>query len=257
MSDIVFVPPSRTELRASVARAELRHGPVLGFGVPEIDSQLAQGGLACHALHEVAASSESLNDDAAATMFLAGITARLASNSDSASSAKVLWALTDFDLFAPGLERAGLRASAVFHAQASDDAQVLALVEDAARHGSCAAIVGEVRRVGMTASRRLQLAAAQGKTPVLLLRRWKRANQCPLKDPSAVTTRWRIGSAPSVPLGVPGIGRACWSVELVRQRGGPSFSVIMEACDEAGRLAPTAVVRDRAAASAELLTIAA
>ena len=107
------------------------------------------------------------------------------------------------------------------------------------------------------ATRRLQLAASEGGVPVVILRRWRRADSCPLSEPSAAVTRWRIGAAPSVRLGLPGVGRACWHVELVRQRGGESFSLMLEACDGEGRLALPAAARDRAATQERAITCAA
>ncbi|MCP5984287.1 hypothetical protein NL349_26930, partial [Klebsiella pneumoniae] len=89
----------------------------------------------------------------------------------------------------------------------------------------------------MVATRRLQLAAAEADIPVLLLRRRRSREQDPLDEPSAAWTRWRIASAPSRQLDVAGIGRPRWSVELTRQRGGRPFSLIVEGCDETGRLA--------------------
>ena len=78
---------------------------------------------------------------------------------------------------------------------------------------------------------------------MLLLRRWARSSRDPLERPSAAMTRWRVGCAPSVPLPAPGVGRGCWSVELVRQRNGNPFSIVLEACDDTGRLALPAPAR--------------
>src|SRR5690606_30014307 len=86
-------------------------------------------------------------------------------------------------------------------------------------------------------------------TPMLLYRRYRRVDTCPLDAPSLAMTRWRIGVRPSEPLAVPRIGRARWHVELVRQRGGPPFALELEACDDQGRLALPAAARDRAAAT--------
>lgn len=237
-------PDKLAELRALVAATDRRPGRVASFGIRPVDNRLADGGLAVEALHEAAPGSTSLAADAAATLFVAGAAARFAGGTGT-----VLWALTRFDLYAPGLAQAGLAADRVMYAQARDDAEALALAEDGLAHGGLAAVVVEASRVGMIATRRLHLAAEKGGTPVLLLRRWRRRDSCPLSEPSAATTRWRVGSAPSPPLAVPGLGRARWSVELVRQRNGPSFSLILDACDAEGRLALPAGVADRAAAA--------
>ncbi|MBC9030795.1 protein ImuA [Sphingomonas sp. JC676] len=208
-----------------------------------LDSRLAQGGIEGAGLHEVAAASSTLGDDAAATLFVAGVAARFA----VASGAQLAWALTRFDLYAPGLEQAGLPPAKLLYLQGKDDVMALALAEDCLREGAFAAVVAEVKAADQTATRRLQLAAADGDTPMLLLRRWKRMGRDPLELPSAACTRWRIGCAPSVPLQHPGVGRGCWSVEIARQRGGNPFSLTLEACDDTGRLALPAAAPDRAA----------
>ena len=239
-------PPDRiTALRArvaAVAASTVDYG-VLPFGVELLDDRLAAGGLSAGGLHEVAGASTSLADDAAATLFVAGIAARFA----TAANSPVLWATTRFDLYAPGLEQAGLAPAHVIFAEPQDDDQLLAVLEDAVRDGSPAAVVGEVRRASMTATRRLQLAAGEAGVPVLLFRRWHRAGREPFSESSAAATRWRVACAPSGPLSVPGVGRARWSVDLVRQRGGEPFSLILEGCDASGRLAVPAAPRRRAA----------
>jgi protein ImuA len=239
--------PSAEELQAlrdAMARVASARGPVLPFGVGPLDHLLAGGGLDGAGLHEVAAASASWSDDAAATLFAAGIAARFAAPGLSA-----LWALTRFDLYAPGLEQAGLGPDRILYAQGSNDRELLAMCEDALRDGALACVVAEVKAADQTATRRLQLAASEGKTPMLLYRRYRRYGQCPLTDLSLACTRWRVGSLASAPLATPGVGRGRWSIELVRQRGGPPFSLELEACDDQGRLALPAATRDRAIAA--------
>lgn len=239
--------PSAGELQAlreTVARVAAARGPVLPFGVGPLDHLLAGGGLDGAGLHEVAAATASWSDDAAATLFAAGIAARFAGPGLS-----VLWALTRFDLYAPGLEQAGLGSDRILYAQSTSDRELLAMCEDALRDGALACVVAELKAADQTATRRLQLAATEGKTPMLLYRRYRRYGQCPLTDLSLACTRWRIGSLASTPLSIPGVGRGRWSVELVRQRGGPPFSLELEACDDQGRLALPATTRDRAVAA--------
>jgi len=230
-------------LRETVAGAASARGPALPFGVGPLDHLLAGGGLGGAGLHEVAAASASWSDDAAATLFTAGIAARFAAS----PGVSALWALTRFDLYAPGLEQAGLGPERALFAQGASDKILLAMCEDALRDGSLGCVVAEVKAADQTATRRLQLAASEGGTPMLLYRRYRRYGQCPLADPSLACTRWRIGTLSSERLASPGVGRGRWSVELVRQRGGPPFSLELEACDDKGRLALPAAARDRAA----------
>ena len=73
------VPSSIAQLRTIATPATDYR--VLPFGVAAIDSRLGAGGLRAGALHEATARSASLVDDAAATLFLAGIAARQAAGS--------------------------------------------------------------------------------------------------------------------------------------------------------------------------------
>lgn len=247
------------ELRESLKKVEsdgLRRRPVLPFGIAPIDERLAPGGLRLDSLHEIAAASPAPSDDAAATLFMAGIAAR--------AWGPVLWVVRRRDLFAPGLYQAGLAPGRLIYAEAADDAELLALMEEGLRHRGLGAVIGEVKRAAMPNTRRLQLAAEGGKTIALLMKRHARAlndkgGGNPLAVPSAAMTRWRIASAPSAPLpvGEAGVGRARWQVELVRQRGGDSAEWMMEACDETGRLALPARLVDRTTGAGRALSRAA
>ena len=229
------IPDRLAALRAEVRAIESTgaDGPreCLPFGLESIDTRLAGGGLACAALHEAAPDRPGLSDDAAATLFLASIAARR--NLDGT----VLWALARRDLFAPGLARVGLAPDRILYAECGRDEDVLAVMEEGLRHGGLAAVVGEVRRVPMAATRRLQLAAEEGGTMALMLKRWRKSGEDPLEMPSAAVTRWRIACAPSQSLPVPGVGRPRWRLALARQRGGEPHHWTMEGPDAQGRLA--------------------
>ena len=231
------VSPSRSE-RLAALRAEVRAiesagaaGPreCLPFGLDALDGRLAGGGITTGALHEIAGARPGISDEAAATLFIAGIAARL--------EGMVLWALSRRDLFAPGLALAGLGPRRVIYAECGNDEDVLAVMEEGLRHGGLGAVVGEIGRVTMASTRRLQLAGEEGGTTALMLKRWRRNGEDPLALPSAAMTRWRIFSVPSEALPMPGIGRPRWRLDLVRQRGGASFELIVEGSDAEGRLA--------------------
>jgi protein ImuA len=229
--------PARAE-RLAALRAEVRAlesagaGPerdCLPFGLDAIDSRLAGGGLPVASLHEAVGDRPGPADEAAATLFLASIAAR--------RPGIVLWALARRDLFAPGLAGAGLAPDRILYAECGRDEDVLAVMEEGLRHGGLAAVVGEVGRALMPATRRLQLAAEEGGTPALMLRRWRGGGEDPLAPPSAAVTRWRLACAPSAPLPVAGIGRPRWRLALARQRGGAPFDLIVETPDAEARLA--------------------
>ncbi|WP_181160153.1 MULTISPECIES: ImuA family protein [Alphaproteobacteria] len=233
--------PTISALRDRIARLESsdrRACGVVPFGVEAVDRRLPGGGLALGALHEMAGGGNGAVHGAAAALFVAGIAARL--------DGPVLWCLTRRDLFAPALSQAGLHPDRVIYVETGDEAAVLATIEEGLRHGGLAAVVGEVARLSMVASRRLQLAAETSGTPCLLIRRWRRAAEAAdFGQPSAAVTRWRVSALPSAPLPVPGVGRPRWLVELIRARAGECADWDLEACDEQGRLALPADLADR------------
>jgi protein ImuA len=219
-------------LRAQVRQIEGRHHravSALPFGVAPVDSRLPGGGLPCGALHEVAGGGNGAIDGAAAALFAAGIAAR--------TRGKVLWCITRPDLFAPALSQAGLKSDRVIYLEGGDDKTVLACFEEGLRHGGLGAVVGEVARLNMPISRRLQLAAEGSGTIGIALRRWRRQTEASdFGQPTAATTRWRVSALPSTPLPVPGVGRPRWLVELIRCRAGESADFELEACDDTGHL---------------------
>lgn len=245
MPDPPSAKPALIELRRRVEhleRGRAQHHPVLPFGVPAIDAALPGGGLALGALHEVGGGGNGAVDGAAAALFAAGIAAR--------TKGEVLWCLTRRDLFAPALAQAGLAPGRVIYVEAGDETSVLACFEEGLRHGGLGAVVAEVARLPMTASRRLQLAAEGSGTPGLAIRRWRRQTEVvDFGQPTAAVTRWRVSALPSAPLPVPGVGRARWMLELMRCRGGESADFDVEACDAKGRLALPAVLADGSAAT--------
>ncbi|QWK81511.1 ImuA family protein [Ochrobactrum sp. BTU1] len=231
--------PVIAELRTRIERLEGGQGrvrQVLPFGLAEIDAKLPGGGLALGNLHEVAGGGNGAVDGAAAALFTAGIAAR--------TKGKILWLVTRSDLFMPAIAQAGLHPDRMVHLEAGDEKALLSCFEEGLRHGGLGAVVAETARLSMTASRRLQLAAENGGTIGIALRRWRRQSEAgDFGQPTASVTRWRVSVLPSAPLPVPGLDRARWLVELIRCRAGESADFEVEACDEQGRIAlPSQVV---------------
>lgn len=215
---------------------------VVPFGIDVLDAHLSGGGLVRGALHDVAGASSGAIDGAVAAAFLANIAAR--------ATGQVLWCSAHGDLYAPGLQQAGLGPERVIHVEARDDKAVLATCEEALRHGVLSAVVGEVARLPLIASRRLQLAAGNTTSLALILRRWKRERDAADFDlPTAAVTRWRVAAAPAAPLPVAGIGRVRWHLELLRSKGGRTGEFLVEICDDRVRLALAAPLVHRPAAA--------
>jgi len=226
--------------------AEEGVGPSLPLGIEAIDGRLPGGGIRLGALHEAASAGPDTEHAAAATLFTAGILARL--------EGPVLWVLRQADLFAPGLASAGLQPERVVFAEAGK--QVLPIMEQGFRHAGLAAVVAEhTGRLSLVASRRLQLAAEQAGILAILIRRSPSFDDPVLNEPTAAVTRWRIAALPSPPAlphapDTPGLGRARWKLDLTRCRGGEPGSWIVEACDATGRLSLVPDTADRASRAA-------
>jgi protein ImuA len=238
------------DLRGTIARIErsatapARADTAVATGLPAIDQALPAGGLIRGAVHEAMGAGPDTVHAAAATLFVAGILARL--------DGPIVWVLRHADLFAPGLASAGLSPDRVIFVEAGKD--VLAAVEEGLRHPSLVSVVGEIEgRLTLVASRRLQLAAEQTGILAMLLRRSQTFDDPALREPTAAVTRWRVTMLPG-PTALPhdpaisGIGRARWRLDLLRNRGGEAGSWVVEGTDATGHLGLVAEVRDRPAA---------
>ena len=154
-----------------------------------------------------------------AVLFVAGVLARI--------DGTVLWCLRTRDLFAPALAGAGLHPDRVIFAECGNERTVLLCLEEGLRHAGLAGVVGEVARLPMTTSRRLQLAAEASGVTAFVIRRWRTAQEAQeFGQPTAATTRWQITAAPSSPLPVPA---------SVARAGGLSWSAFAAARARCGR----------------------
>ena len=213
--------------------------PALPFGTEAVDSALPSGGLALGALHEFSEEGPRGSYASNTVLFVAGILARL--------DGPVLWCLHSRDLFAPALARVGLDPSRIVFCETWKDADILPAMEEGLRVSGLAGVVGELKKLPMTASRRLQLAAETSGVTAFAIARSEGGHG----EANAAYSRWRIAPAPSRHCDDDALGRACWRVELLRCRGAAPHSWILEACDAEGRCALPANVPDRPLASEE------
>jgi protein ImuA len=195
---------------------------VLPFGERGIDETLPGGGLALGAIHEVSESGDRPSFAGNAALFAAGILAR--------RPGPVLWCLHSRDLFAPALARVGLHPDRVIFCETWKDGEILPAMEDGLRHAGLAGVVGELMRLPLNASRRLQLAAESTGMIGLVVRRSGPAAD----ENNTAFSRWRISPAPSPTGDAFEMGRARWLVELTRCRGAEPHSWVLEACDAQG-----------------------
>ena len=167
-------------LRSAIAGMTVDCRPV-GAGAPlrlplahALDPALG-GGLAGDGLHEIAPATP--GDGAAAMGFALAIGARFLGAAGRRTSALII--TDDFcaretgALYGPGLAALGLAMQRLIFVRAPDAPALLWAMEEALKSGAPAFVIGEMwggaRHYGLTASRRLLLAARAGRTPALIV----------------------------------------------------------------------------------------
>jgi protein ImuA len=133
------------------------------------------GGLAGDGLHEIAPATA--GDGAAAMGFALALGARFLAAAPLRTNALLI--LDDFcaretgALYGPGLAALGLAMERLVMVRAPDAQSLLWAMEEALKSGAPAFVIGEMwggaRHYGLTASRRLLLAARAGRAPALLV----------------------------------------------------------------------------------------
>lgn len=182
------------------------------MGHEAVDAALG-GALPRAQLHEVFAAGA--GDTASAAAFVAMLAQKLGGN--------IVWLREDrserpMQLSAPGLLELGLDPAALLFGVLPDADAVLRAGADVLRCPDVGVAVIELwrnpRNLGLTATRRFQLATESSGVTALLLRVDARPT------PSSATTRWSVRSLPSRPLEANAPGHAALELELLRHRGG-------------------------------------
>ena len=151
-------------------------------------------------------------EDAAVTGgFIAGILASLMQ-----SGGVSIWIGSSLAIFPPALKSFGIAPDKIIFIDLQKEKDILWAMEEALKCEGLAAVIGEVRELSFTASRRLQLAVEQSQVTGFILRR------NPIKiNPTACVTRWKITALPSeLEANMPGVGFPSWNVELLKVRNG-------------------------------------
>ena len=190
--------------------------PLLAMGAPYVDERL-RGGIAQAGLHEFFGGAKA--DSHAAAAFALLLAWRLPE-----SNAGIFWITGDKErqtsgrLYPYGLCDMGGDPSRILLVQTADLRDALRAAADAIRSKAASAVIlethGNARLVDLTSTRRLALAAAETGVLALLVR----GDAVPM--PSAASTRWRISSAPSVPLPGNAPGLPTFNISLLRHRAG-------------------------------------
>lgn len=143
--------------------------------------------------------------------FIAGILSSLMQKDGVA-----LWVGNCSRIFPPALQSFGINPDKIIFIDLQKQKEILWAIEEALKCEGIAAVIGELKELNFTDSRRLQLAVEKSHVTGFILR----SNPRNLNT-NACVTRWEITSLPSdLPEGIPGIGFPRWNVDLLRVRNG-------------------------------------
>lgn len=159
-------------------------------------------------------------EDATATNgFVAGILGCLMQGEGTC-----LWVSTQRTLFPPALKFFGVDPDRVIFIDVVKERDALWAIEEALKCEAVATVVGEIKELDFTASRRLQLAVEQSRVTGFIHRYYPKG-----ENTVACVTRWKVKPLSSqLEEGMPGIGLPSWQVELLKVRSGTPGSWQME-----------------------------
>lgn len=161
------------------------------------------------AVHELLVDNQ--ESFAASGGFLAGILSSLMHK-----GGVCVWVSASAKVFPPALASFGLKPENIIFITLEKEKDILWTIEEALKCEGLAAVVGEVKELNFTASRRLQLAVEQSRVTGFILRQEGKRLQA-----TATVCRWKITSLPGVVTDdFPGIGFPQWNIELLKVRNG-------------------------------------
>jgi protein ImuA len=201
------------KLRREILSLEGYQIPVAGeriqFGLGPVEASFPSRTFPTGAIHEfISTDSESA---AATTGFMAGLLGSL-----MRKKGICLWISNNRNVFPPALKSFGIEPDRIIFVDMVKSQDVLWAIEEALKCEGLAAVVGELREISFTESRRLQLAVEQSRVTGFLHRNNPRST-----NTLACVSRWKITSVPSVMEDdMPGVGFPRWLVQLLKIRNG-------------------------------------
>lgn len=161
------------------------------------------------AIHEFISNEPA--DAASTSGFITALTGKLMK-----SGGLCFWISAHRKIFPSGLRHFGIEPDRIIFINTTKQKDLLWIVEEALKCEALTAVVGEIKELGFTESRRLQLAVERSGVTGFIHRYEPRA-----ENAVACTTRWKIRPLPShSPEGLPGIGYSCWDVQLLKVKNG-------------------------------------
>lgn len=160
-------------------------------------------------MHEFLVGSDT--DDACTSGFIAGILTGLMQKGGAA-----IWINQSKKLYPPAFTQFGIKPDRLLFIDVRKQQEALWVMEEALQYGGLAAVVGDLHKIDLTASRRLQLAVEKSRVTGFVIRNSERA-----LNTIAAVARWKISTAASESSdGLPGVAHPRWKVELQRVRNG-------------------------------------
>lgn len=159
-------------------------------------------------IHELVFDQE---DFATTVGFVGGILASLMKKGGAS-----VWISCSQNIFPPALQSFGIAPDKIIFIQVKKEKELLWVMEETLKcHGLCA-VIGEMRNLSFTSSRRLQLAVEESHVTGFVLCR----NALNLNT-NVCVSRWKITPLPSQPeAAMPGVGFPRWNIELLKIRNG-------------------------------------
>jgi protein ImuA len=202
----------QAEINALQGLGKLSHEPANDHLAP-FSAAFPGNTFSTGAIHEFI--SYEVANAAATTGFVSGIVSKL-----SKEGGLCLWVAGGSKIYPAGLKYYGLEPDRIVFIHTARPKEALWIIEEALKCEALTAVIGEVRELSFSDSRRLQLAVENSGVTGFIHR------YCPKAENAvACTTRWKITALPSVVQGnLPGVGYSAWDVQLVKVRNGRPYA---------------------------------
>jgi len=127
-----------------------------------------------------------------------------------------IWIGASQKVFPIGLKSFGIEPDNIVFIHVQNQKERLWVMEEALKCEGLCAVVGELKDLGFTESRRFQLAVEQSKVTGFIIR-----NHSTNPTINACVSRWKISSLPSdTENNLPGVGFPRWNIALLKIRNG-------------------------------------
>jgi len=127
-----------------------------------------------------------------------------------------LWISGERKIYPSGLKHFGLEPDRVIFINASKPKDRLWIIEEALKCEAVTIVIGELKELTFTESRRLQLAVERSGVTAFIHRHNPR-----FENAVACTARWKVTPLAGIMLDdLPGVGYSCWDIQLLKVKNG-------------------------------------